>query len=73
MVACECFGAYGTRSRVVHVVGFRGGPKFEANVRRLDHSATGPHRSAALVGSQSRRTTPIRNPRVPGVLDRLDV
>ena len=30
--------------------------------------------SAALVGSQSRRrTTPIRNPRVQGVLDRFDV
>ena len=30
--------------------------------------------SACLVGGQSRRmTTPIRNPRVPGVLDRLDV
>ncbi len=41
MVACECFGAYGTRSCVVHVVGFWGGPKLEANVRRLNPSATG--------------------------------
>ena len=39
MVACECFGAYGTRSCVVHVVGFWGGPKLEANVRRLNPSA----------------------------------
>ena len=40
-LACEYFGAYVTRSRVVHVVGFWGGPKFEANVRRLNPSATG--------------------------------
>ena len=40
-VACEYFGAYGTRSRVVHVVGFWGGPKFEVNVRRLNRSAIG--------------------------------
>ena len=33
---CECFGAYGTRSRDVHVAGFGGGPKFEANVHRLN-------------------------------------
>ena len=42
-VACEYFGAYRTRSRVVHVVGFWGGPKFEANVHRLKTSATCPH------------------------------
>ena len=35
-VACEYFGAYGTRSRVVHVVGFGEGPKFEASVRHLN-------------------------------------
>ena len=32
-VACKYFGAYGTRSHVVHVVGFLGDPKFVANVR----------------------------------------
>ena len=42
-VACEYFGAYGTGSRVVHVVGFGGGPKFEANVDRLNPSANKPH------------------------------
>ena len=42
-VACEYFGVYWTRSRVVHMVGFWGGPKFEANVRRLNTSATGLH------------------------------
>ena len=35
------FGAYETRFRVVYVVGFWGGPKLEANVRRLNPSATG--------------------------------
>ena len=30
-----------TRIRVVHVVEFGGGPKFEAYVRRLNPSATG--------------------------------
>ena len=30
-VACEYFGAHGTRSRVVHVVEFWGGPKFEVS------------------------------------------
>ena len=39
-MACECVGAYGTRSRVVHVVEFGRGPKLEANVRRLNPSAT---------------------------------
>ena len=39
-VACEYFSAYGT-SCVIHVVGFGGGPKFEANVCRLNPSATG--------------------------------
>ena len=39
LVACEYFGAYGTRSRVVHVVGFGAGPKFEAIVRRVNPSA----------------------------------
>ena len=40
------FGAYGTRSRVVHVVDFWGGPKLEANVRRLNPSATHTHTHA---------------------------
>ena len=31
----------GIRIRVVYVVGFWGGPKFEADVRRLNPSATG--------------------------------
>ena len=44
-VAYEYFGVYGTRSRVVYVVGFWGGPKFEANVRRLNPSATSALRS----------------------------
>ena len=39
-MACECFGAYGTRFRVVHVVRFWGGPKLEAFVRLLYPSAT---------------------------------
>ena len=26
--ACKYFGAYGTRTRVVHVMGFEEGPKF---------------------------------------------
>ena len=39
-VACEYFGANGTQSGAVHVVGFWGGPEFEANVRRLIPSAT---------------------------------
>ena len=43
-VACEYFGSYGTRSRVVHVGGFWGGLKFEANVRRQNPSATDPDR-----------------------------
>ena len=39
-----------------------------------NHTALGTLRSAALIGSQSRRrTTSIWNPRVPGVLDRLDM
>ena len=38
-VACEYFSTYRTRSHVVHVVGFWGGPKFEANVHRLNPSA----------------------------------
>ena len=38
-VVCECFGPYGTRSCVIHVVGFWGGPKLEANVCRLNPSA----------------------------------
>ena len=41
-VACEYFGAHETRSRVVHVVGFGGGHKFEVNARHLNPSATGP-------------------------------
>ena len=39
-LAREYSGTYGTRSRVIHVVGFLGGPKLEANVRRLNPSAT---------------------------------
>ena len=42
-VACEYSGVYRTRSHVVRVVGFCGGLKFEANVRRLNPSATGPN------------------------------
>ena len=39
-----------------------------------NHTSLGRLSTAALVGSQSRRrTTPIRNPRVAGVPDRLDV
>ena len=39
-----------------------------------NHTSLGRLGSTALVGSQSRRrTTPIRNPRVPGMLNRLDM
>ena len=39
-----------------------------------NHTSLGRLGSAALVGSQSRRRiTPNRNPRVPGMLDRLDM
>ena len=38
LAACEHFGMYGTRSCIVHVVGFWGGPKFEVNVHRLNPS-----------------------------------
>ena len=38
------------------------------------HTSVGRLGSTASVGSQfDRKTTPIRNPRVPGVLDSLDV
>ena len=47
-VACEYFDVYRTQSCVVHVVGFWGGPKFEANVRCLNPSATGDHMSNEL-------------------------
>ena len=42
-VACEHFGTYGTRSCLVHMVGFCGDPKFEANVHHLNPLATRPH------------------------------
>uniref|UniRef100_UPI003AF40F88 hypothetical protein n=1 Tax=Thiolapillus sp. TaxID=2017437 RepID=UPI003AF40F88 len=39
-----------------------------------NHTSLGRLGSAALVGSQPRRrTTPNRNPRVSGMLDRLDM
>ena len=41
-VACKYFGAYGTRTRVVHVVGFWAGPKFWgqcASPKPLSHRA----------------------------------
>ena len=41
-LACGHFGAFGTRSRVNLVVGFGGGPTFEASMRRLNPLATGP-------------------------------
>ena len=40
-VACEYFGAYGTRSRIVHLVGFWGGPIFEAGVGHLNPGPPG--------------------------------
>ena len=55
-VACECFGAYGTRSRVIHVVGFGGGPKLEANVRRLDPLATEPRYVRNISGTSKTST-----------------
>ena len=35
-VACEYFGMYKTQSRIVHAVGFLGGPRFEASVHHLN-------------------------------------
>ena len=42
-VACKSFGEYGTRTCVADVVEFGEVPDFEANVRCLNPSATGPH------------------------------
>ena len=42
-VTCKYFGGYETRTRVGHVMEFGGGSKFEADVHRLNPSATGPH------------------------------
>ena len=39
-VAREHFGTHGTRSCLVQVVGFWGGPKFEANIHRLNPSTS---------------------------------